>query len=223
MSGIEIDSALTGIIVILIIVLVWKWHVGGSCGTGLTLSCGCYAGKCKCKGTSWGPMKGSCGGGKSCPCGCKSGSCGCPSSCMCQRKARSQYKSVKEGYKSANGLSMEDRDKIAASGGNVNIEDPAIGDGDYADVVKNMSLEADVGSSHKRYCDSLSFSGMPTGASSCTELEETGRDANSANFVGLTARKFCRAAALAVPGVDARQTTSYDRVENCNISADSLI
>ena len=95
--------------------------------------------------------------------------------------------------------------------------------GDYNAAVKDMSLEVEVGASHKRYCDALSFAGLPTGSSACTELEETGRSINTANFVGLTARKFCKARNLAVPGEGARVTSSKDIIEWCGMPQDSLI
>jgi hypothetical protein len=86
-----------------------------------------------------------------------------------------------------------------------------------------MSLEVEVGASHKRYCNSLSFAGLPTGSSACTELEETGRSINTSNFVGLTARKFCKARNLAIPAAYARTTSSKDIIEWCGIPDDSLI
>ena len=119
---------------------------------------------------------------------------------------------------------LAEREKIASSSGSTKVEDELINGDNYSDeVVKKMGLEVDVGVSHKRYCDSLSFSGMPTGASSCSELEETGRSINTSNFVGLTARKFCRARALAVPSSSARTTSSKDIIENCGIDDNALI
>jgi len=128
----------------------------------------------------------------------------------------------KEGMADPSGaLSMAQREKIASGMGSTFPEDLLTDN--YDDSVKKMGLETGVGASHKRYCDSLSFSGMPTGASSCTELEEIGRSINTSNFVGLTARKFCRARALAVPAPDARVTSSKDIIENCGIDDTDLI
>jgi hypothetical protein len=94
---------------------------------------------------------------------------------------------------------------------------------DYSSVIQDMSLEDGVGDSHKSYCDSLSFAGLPTGASSCTTLEETGRSYGTADFVGLTARKFCKARQLATPGEDARVTPSQNITEWCDIGMDELV
>lgn len=94
---------------------------------------------------------------------------------------------------------------------------------DYSDATKKMSLEADVGTSHMRYCNQLNISGMPTGASSCTELEETGRSEGTASFVGLTQRKWCKSRNLATPAPDARVTPSKDIHEYCDIGMDELV
>ena len=133
---------------------------------------------------------------------------------------------TKEGMQSGDKAfpTLAQREKIASSSGSTKAQQNFLAGDNYSDeVVKKMGLEVDVGVSHKRYCDSLAFSGMPTGASSCTELSEMGRSINTSNFVGLTSRKWCRSRALAVPGPTARTTSSKDIIENCGIDADSLI
>jgi len=97
---------------------------------------------------------------------------------------------------------------------------------DYSAMTQSMALEQ--GSegpkaSHEKWVDSLIMNGMATGASSNTVLEETGRSYGSSDYVGLTARKFCKARQLAAPADDARQTTSYDSEEYCDIKMDELI
>jgi hypothetical protein len=94
---------------------------------------------------------------------------------------------------------------------------------DYSAVIKDMSLETNVSESHKSYCDSLAFAGLPTGASSCTTLEETGRSYGTADFVGLTSRKFCKARQLATPASDSRRTPSHVSKEWCDIDMDELV
>ena len=90
-------------------------------------------------------------------------------------------------------------------------------------VTKGLALEDGVSESHARYCDSLAFAGMPTGASACTTLEETGRSYGTSDFIGLTSRKFCKARNLAVPGCDARQTPTQNITEWCDIGMDQLV
>jgi hypothetical protein len=94
---------------------------------------------------------------------------------------------------------------------------------DYQESTKKMALEDTVGTSHQKWCDSLNFNGLSTGASSCTTLEETGRSYGTADFVGLTARKFCKARQMATPADDSRVTPSQSIEEWCHIAMDSLI
>jgi hypothetical protein len=94
---------------------------------------------------------------------------------------------------------------------------------DYNEVAKEMSVDQAVSSSHQDWCNSLTMNGIPTGASSCTTLEETGRSYGTANYVGLTARKWCKARQLATPAADARVTPSQDILEWCNIEMDELV
>jgi hypothetical protein len=67
------------------------------------------------------------------------------------------------------------------------------------------------------------MNGVPTGASSCTTLEETGRSYGTANYVGLTGPKWCKARQLATPAPDARVTPSQNIEEWCNIAMDALV
>lgn len=251
MSELNIDSILTGIIVLLVIVIVYRWHQSGSCGSGIKLHCGCNAGRCVCRGVSWSSVP-RCPGGSACACGCARGQCSCPSTCMCQKKAA--QRSLQNGARSTLGgaggagvaegmndvglqgihpkadpsvaaydLTLAERERIASSSGVTKVEQQ-YADGDYSQAVQAMALEADVGISHKRYCDSLSFAGMPTGSSSCTLLAEPdGRSVGVSSYVGLTRRKWCRARNLAIPAASARQTTSVDVIEPCGIGPDSLV
>jgi hypothetical protein len=209
----ELDSTLSSIIIILLIIVVWKWYGGGlSCGqSSMNLSCGCTPGRCRCG------MTRGCPGGHRCLCGCSSGRCGCPSSCPCQKV--SPTKEFKEGLTSGN----ERHGVKHVTGSGPQMPPKTDLSSNYQDIIKTMSLENGVDESHKRYCDSLSFAGMPTGASACTTLEETGRSYGTANFVGLTARKFCKARQLATPADDARVTPSHDVVEWCDIDMDEII
>ena len=95
--------------------------------------------------------------------------------------------------------------------------------GNYQEATKNMGLESTVESSHKKWCDALSYNGISTGASSNTMLEETGRSYGTSDYVGLTSRKWCKARRLAKPADDSRVTPSSDVLEHCDISMDSLI
>jgi hypothetical protein len=205
----QIDSVLTGVIILLVLIVVWKWVFTSPYKTGFKLSCGCTGNICRCRGSAWGPVQQQPRR--------KSGGC--------NHNPRGNNINVENMHGRKESFStMEDRERIASSNGHyMNEEDLLLG-GDYSgDSVKKMGLESDVGASHKRYCDSLSFSGMPTGASACTTLEETGRSINTSNFVGLTARKFCRARALATPSSTARTTSSKDIIENCGMDSESLI
>lgn len=209
----EIDSTLSGIIIILLLVVVWKWNESrASCGkSGSRLSCGCNPGRCMCQGRSQGFVRpGNCPGGRGCSCGCSLGRCGCPPNCSCNSEGETEGFTPKDAVNRVTGSGpMPD---TAATETN-----------DYSAAIKDMSLEAGVGDSHNRYCDSLSFSGMPTGSSACTELEETGRSYGTANFVGLTQRKWCKARNLAMPAEDARVTPSYNINEYCSLEMDALI
>lgn len=96
--------------------------------------------------------------------------------------------------------------------------------GNYSgDTVQRMSLESDIYKSQNDYINGLGFAGLPTGSSHETILEETGRSYGTANFVGLTARKFCKARQLATPASDARSVPSETVKEWCNIDMTEMI
>ena len=211
----EIDSTLSGIIILLLIVVVWKWHSSSSCGDRMKLSCGCQHGKCRCRGYSQRSVMRGCPGGRGCLCGCASGQCGCPPSCPCN-KPRNGQRETKEGFTPKGAVAQ-----VTGSGPNPPV--PSMTTDNYGEIIKDMSLEGGVADSHSRYCDSLSFAGMPTGSSACTQLEETGRSYGTANFVGLTQRKWCKSRALAKPAPDSRVTPTWESNEFCDIDMDELV
>ena len=173
----EIDSVLSGVIIILLIVVLWKWHGGSSCGQTPKRYPAPYHRMPSCQ----------------------------------MRDTMERFsEEARHGVKHVvgSGPQLPDSPETAS---------------DYQDAVKKMALETGVDESHKRYCDSLSFAGMPTGSSACTLLEETGRSYGTADYVGLTARKFCKARQLATPADDARVTPSYDVIEWCNVDMDELV
>ena len=94
---------------------------------------------------------------------------------------------------------------------------------DYQSSIVKMSVDNSVSQSHDDWCSSLTMNGLPTGASSCTKLEETGRSYGTADFVGLTSRKFCKARQLATPANDVRVTPSSNVLEYCDIGMDEMI
>jgi hypothetical protein len=217
MSGKEFDSVLSGIIIVLLIIAVWKWYSSRyACGqNNMTLSCGCKPGQCRCRGMMSSSRGCSgCPGGAGCSCGCAAGQCGCPAGCACNGGDGGG----REGMSDAEAVAM------VTSSGPIPTPAAAVAQDYSGSVVQDMSLEADVGDSHKRWCDQMSFSGLPTGASSCSILEETGRSYGSASFVGLTQRKWCKSRMLATSAPDARVTPSYDNIhEACDIGMDELI
>jgi hypothetical protein len=194
MSGEEIDSILSGVIILLLIVVVWKWMKSReSCGqNSMTLSCVCKNGQCKCKGViKTSIRRQSCPGGKG-------------------------MEGMQDYYDPKCNLP-----KVGTPGYQPKIVED---NGNYSgDTVQKMALEPSVLASQKDYINGLGFSGLPTGSSQQTLLSEVGRDAFSSNFVGLNFRKFCKARALAQPAPDARQEPSYVVKEFCNIDMESLI
>mgnify|MGYP006879010353 FL=1 len=222
----EIDSVLSGIIVLLLIIVVWKWYGGrSSCGqSSMTLSCGCKGGQCRCRGMSRISTQrlGMCPGGRLCLCGCLPGRCGCPPRCMCQQRDRAF---ASRGCAFHEGM---DSEEISHGDAQVTGSNPQSLPGssltqDWQSATADIGVDQSVGDSHKDWCNSLTMNGVPTGASSCTTLEETGRSYGTANFHGLTARKWCKARQLATPAPDARVTPSQNIEEWCNISMDELI
>lgn len=201
------DDFLSGFIVFLLIMVAYKWHRNRSdcSGASLRLSCGCKKGKCHCKGMSKIRVPRGCRG--VCKCGCPPDDCRCSSSCGCNREGFAQT-----GPNPKNVPSSGPQPATASQATQ-----------DYSAVIQDMSLEAGVADSHRSYCDSLAFAGLPTGASACTTLEETGRSYGTADFVGLTARKFCKARQIATPADDARVTPSQHITEWCDIAMDELV
>ena len=213
-----IDCILTGVIVLLLVIVVWKWYDNKTMCSKREIKlnrrgCGRFS-----------TMRpDACPGGKQCICGCALGNCGCPYGCKCQRKARFLYKrnSGIEGLEVSENSNQSVMNNITGSGPSIVPGD--VINQDYNDATKKMALENEVDSSHQKWCDSLTFNGLSTGASSCTTLEETGRSYGTADFVGLTARKFCKARQIATPADDARTTPSQNITEWCNIDMNSLI
>lgn len=218
MTSEEIDSVLSGVIILLIIVVIWKWRQGyGKCGqSSMTLSCGCQYGKCKCKGVSRVSVRRArCQGGRSCPCGCPPGRCNCGTRCGCHRRA-----SIKEGMRQGCDMPCY-KPQVGTPG-----YEPKVvhDDGNYSgDTVQKMALEPQVIQSQKDYIDGLGFSGLPTGSSHETVLEETGRSYGTANFHGLTQRKWCKARQLATPSSDSRVVPTETIREWCSVDLDELV
>ena len=86
-----------------------------------------------------------------------------------------------------------------------------------------MALEPEVIKSQQDYLNGLGFSGLPQGSSQETVLEETGRSYGTADYVGLTSRKWCKSRALAKAAPDSRVVPSMDIKEWCDINMDELI
>lgn len=241
----HLDGILTGIIIVLLIIVTFKWykknvlnHINKReasckdrvCTVRTTLN---YNQRCRI----------GCKGGNSCLCGNPSLQCDCPMSCACNAKYIESLENNNKqsnnsnnvinknsGYAGDTSYNRISQDVVGPNPDHVTSMGPIPAPAAYQNLsdwqgsmTKGMALEDGVSESHARYCDSLSFAGMPTGASACITLEETGRSEGSANFVGLTARKFCKARQLAAPGCDARQTPSHMPTEWCNIDMDGLV
>lgn len=232
MAGEEIDSILSGVIIVLLIVIVWKWmNARSSCGgSSMTLSCGCKNGVCKCRGASrMSVRKQRCPGGRFCVCGCPPNGCRCGPQCLCQKQAsKDQDKAFQKPAQQQVKESMQDYcgprcdlPEVGTPGYEPKIVQD---DGNYSgDTVQKMALEPSVITSQQDYINGLGFPGLPTGSSHETTLEETGRDAFTASWYGLTQRKFCKARALAQPAPNARQMPSDVIKEWCDIDMESLI
>jgi hypothetical protein len=195
----QFDNILTGIIILLVILVVWKWYGNrAGCGSGeIKLSCGCETGKCRCKGMTH------------------------------TRQPRvDSNKGVKPKCKlsermvGADGVPMNSNNIItSAPTDTIDIST----DNSYSEATQRMGLEQDVSDSHKRYVNDLYSSGLPTGASASSILEETGRSYGTADFHGLTARKWCKARQMATPAAGSRVVPSHDILENCNITLTDLV
>ena len=204
------DSILSGVIILLLIVVVWKWYSGKSkCGEStLTLACGCKNGRCRCRGRSKiSRMKPSV----------------CPDSDP--SNYRSQYNNQESDREGLSNMKNNSNDSIIEhiTGSGPLSDSQSFVNNDYQETTKKMALENNVSNSHQKWCDSLNFNGLSTGASSCTTLEETGRSYGTADFVGLTSRKWCKARQMATPADDARTTPSQDIQEWCNVALDAMI
>ena len=215
----NVDSVLWGIIVVLLLVVVWKWYNQSCDEDMLTLTCGCKKGRCRCRGMASKTVqrKGYCQGGDDCDCGCPPMECDCPRYCNCQKNAQGC---------GTEGMSSNEKALERVSGKGADTKTASQMTQDYSAVTKSMALESGSDgpkASHDRWCESLAMSGMSTGASACSVLEETGRSYGSSDYVGLTARKFCKARQLAAPADDARQTSSYGVEEHCDIDMNELI
>jgi hypothetical protein len=206
----EFDNVLSGVIVLLLIIVIYKWYVSRtSCGNQSgRLLCGCRRGYCKCgrRPRMAGGCEIKCRGGYRCSCGCPPNRCRCSMGCVCRQSNRE-------------GLADPSAEARVTSSAPYDIS----GTQDYAEATKKMSLEQDVSDSHQKWCDALTFNGLSTGASACTTLEETGRSYGTSDFVGLTARKWCKARQLATPAPDSRIIPSQENMEYCNVQMDELI
>jgi hypothetical protein len=97
-------------------------------------------------------------------------------------------------------------------------------DYDYSgDTVQQMALDPEVLSSQQDYLDGLGFSGLPTGSSHETTLEETGRSAGTSNFVGLNQKKLCKSRQMVTMGPNARTVPSETNEEWCDINENDFI
>jgi hypothetical protein len=194
----QFDNILTGIIILLVILVVWKWYGDkADCNSGeIKLSCGCKPGKCRCRGGSRVRMPGA------------GGSC------------NGQSAKKVENMVGPDGVPVDSKGIITTTP--TDTIDPNTDDS-YSEITKQMSLEQEVTDSHSRYVNDLYTSGLPTGASASSILEETGRSYGTADFHGLTARKWCKARQMATPGAGSRVVPSHDILENCNISLTDLV
>lgn len=237
MPELKIDDVLSGVIVILVMIILIKWIIN-NVPYGNVRRCSCRGRVCTCKTNLSYEQRCriGCKGGVECSCGCPPLQCGCPMSCPCNSKYVEHMSDEIPDYKSNsrftgdNAYNVIENDVTGPDPSHVTSMGPIprpAADQDLSDwsgsVTKGIALEDGVSESHQRYCDSLSFAGMPTGASSCTTLEETGRSYGTSDFVGLTARKFCKARQIASPGCDARQTPSQNITEWCNVDMDELV
>lgn len=238
MPELKMDDVLSGIIILLIIIIIVKWYKNNySCSNYKSSSCKGRVCTTKTNLSYEQRCRIGCKGGLECICGCPPMRCGCLMECPCNSKYAEHMENDKiAGYQSNdrytgdNGYNVIARDVVGPDPSHVASMGPIpkpIADQNLSDwsgsVTKGIALEDGVSESHQRYCDSLSFAGMPTGASACTTLEETGRSYGTSDFVGLTARKFCKARQLAAPGCDARQTTSQNITEWCNVDMNELV
>jgi hypothetical protein len=199
MSDQEINSVLTGIIIILLMVVFFKMmnvkSVNRTNCDNMHLSCGC-------KGRI----------------------------CMCAN----QFQKIHPNIDMRNTMSNQNNNNESFSNSctdhNSTIGTPGYQEkiventGDFSgDMIQKLSLDPEIIKSQKEYITGFGFSGLPTGSSHDTTLEETGRSYGTADFVGLTQRKFCKARQLAKPTDGARFVPSATIKEWCDINMDELI
>jgi hypothetical protein len=230
MSSAEIDSVLTGIIILLLIIVVWKWMKGKSMyrnTNNMSLACGCKNGLCRCRGRIRKPKSHiccTCNQNKSrCLCGITRGDSGMG---MHIDKENSYVRDAarNNGIKEAMANSCATTCEVPDIG-TPGFQPKIVSDtGDFSgDTIQQLSLDPEIYNSQKAYIGGFGFSGLPTGSSHETLLSETGRSYGTANFVGLTQRKFCKARQLATPAPDARQVPTETEQEWCHINMDELI
>jgi hypothetical protein len=195
----QFDNILSGIIILLVILVVWKWYCDETnCDSGeIKLACVGDTDKYRCKGMTRTrqPHTRDCTGVKP-KCGSSEGMFG-------------------------TGSVPTDANGIITSAPTDTID--VSSDDSYSEATKRMGLEQGVSESHERYVNDLYSSGLPTGASAASILEETGRSYGTADFHGLTARKWCKARQMATPAAGSRVVPSHDILENCNITLTDLV
>jgi hypothetical protein len=143
------------------------------------------------------------------PCGCNIGKCGCTqiSRQIPQRQMPQRQSNCSSGFEGSN--------KQVGK-----IDSPA----ELSEYGVPLDPELDVViKSHAEYNSGNGFNGLAQGSSSNTVLEETGRSYGTANFVGLTARKFCKARELARPAAESRVVPSSSIEEACHINMLDLV
>ena len=144
------------------------------------------------------------------PCGCKMGQCNCAqiSRQMPQRQMPQRQMSCNgSGFTGNNNKigKVEPKIKLTVNG-----------------VPEDSDLDAII-ESHDSYIKGNGFNGLAQGSSSNTVLEETGRSYGTSDFVGLTARKFCKARELARPASESRVVPSNAIEESCHIDMNELV
>ena len=225
MTPAEIDSVLTGIIILLLIIIVWKWvkrKMHYKYDNNMNLSCGCKGGLCRCHGRvriPQSPICSRCNNNKlRCLCGVTRGRyIDKENSCV---KDDIRNNGIKEAMVNSCSTTCE-----APEIGTPGFQPRIVSDtGDFSgDTIQQLSLDPEIYKSQQDYIEGFGFSGLPTGSSHETLLSETGRSYGTADFVGLTQRKFCKARQIATPAPDARQVPTETEKEWCSISMDDLI
>lgn len=202
---VSVDDFLTGVIIVLVMFFVWRWMNGSSCGgQSFTLSCGCRGDVCRCRGSSHMSF---------------------PSQQLQQLHPAQTVEHFRGGREAFDTCGTPCKKNIVGTAG----YGPTIPtlSGDYSgETIQEMSYGADVDNvknSHQEYIEGLGFAGLPGSSSHDTVLEETGRSYGTSDFVGLTARKFCKARQLATPDMDARTVPTETVKEWCSIDMNELV